>query len=372
MRILVAAQEAPPLLGGPSTWLLDLLQALRPLHQVGLLVPHGRDLAVFERAGVAPVFLAPSLTSDDPREAARIAAEIASFTRRQEVDLVHLAGAPLAHLAPALAEAGIPSVLTLLGGGDSPRGVSTVGDAPMRVTAVSRTAAAGVTDLVIPPGGDLDRFQPGDRAEARRALDLPLGRPVLLMIGRLLVSKGALEALEALRDLADLDPLLVVAGDGPDARRIDARVRFLGLEDRVRRTGAVAAEEIPRLYQAADLVLLPARDEAAAGLGLAAIEAAACALPMVASSEGALAEVVEDGRTGLLVPARDARALAAAVRALLADPARASALGREARRRAEEAFGRDLAAERYAEVYREAASGAPLSPHPPAPSPGTG
>lgn len=374
MRILVATQEGPPALRGPTVWLLGLLRALRPLHQVGLVVPRDRDLAAFDQAGVAPVFTVPTFAAADAGEASRFGTGLAEFARRQEVDLVHLAGAPLAPLAPSLTAAGLPSVLTLLGAdlppldgpGDrgEPLDLAAALARASRVTAVSRAAAARAAEMgfggpvrVIPPGIDLTRFQPGNRDVTRRALDLPPDRPVLLMVGRLLVAKGLLEALEALRLLADLDPLLVFVGDGPDAERLDARARFLGVEARVRRAGAAADDLLLQLYQAADVALLPARDEAAAGLALAAVEAAACGLPVAGSRAGALAEVVEDGRTGALAPPRDAPALAAALRGMLTDPEGSATLGREARRRAEKVFRWDTAASDFAEVYRQAVLG---------------
>jgi hypothetical protein len=341
MRILVVADETLALLsplGDATAWLRRLLGALSPGFQIGLLVPQARERWAAEvRPAGAPVFTVPTLAPTHPEGTRRRAAELAAFARRQEVDLLHLAGAGLAALVPGLREAGLPTVLTLLGG-DPP------GEAAVEI---------------LPPGVDLERFQAGDRKAARQALGLPPDRPILLAVCRLELGEGPLEALAALRLLADLDPLLVLVGAGPDAERIAARARFLG-EGNLVISEPVSDDQLSIYYQAADLALLPARDETAAGLGLPAIEAAASALPVVASRVGALAEVVLDGKTGLLVPPRDPAALAKAVRALLADPERAAALGGAARRRAEETYDPAKLAARYAEIYREATPGAPV------------
>ena len=133
---------------------------------------------------------------------------------------------------------------------------------------------------------------------------------------------------ESLRAVLDLPWRLVLVGDG--AARAEVTALFAPLGARVAFAGAVTPGELPALYAAADLYVWPARNEA---YGMALLEAQAAGLPVVAGREGGVADVVQDGRTGRLVPPRDPVAFAAAVRDLLLDPVRRCALGAAARAR---------------------------------------
>lgn len=153
----------------------------------------------------------------------------------------------------------------------------------------------------------------GDRAALRRRLGL--SRFTALSLGRLVPIKGLDRAIDA---LAGLDVELVIAGDGPERRRLEdhaarrrAPVRFLGV-----RTGRAKAE----LFAAADAFVLPSLELASGrteGTPTTALEAAAAGLPIVASATGGLAEVFAEGRSALLVPPGDARALRAALARLV-------------------------------------------------------
>ena len=125
---------------------------------------------------------------------------------------------------------------------------------------------------------------------------------------------------EALERLADRPWRLAIAGDGP------AREAVLGRfdPDRCRPLGIVDEALMPGLYAAADMVVWPAVNEA---FGMALMEAQSAGAPVVAGAERGVPEVVHDGRTGLLTPARDPEAFATAVGVLIEDPARRVTLG---------------------------------------------
>jgi glycosyltransferase involved in cell wall biosynthesis len=109
--------------------------------------------------------------------------------------------------------------------------------------------------------------------------------------------------------------------------------------------------ELVRQYSTARVAVVPSFFE---GFGFPASEAMACGLPVVANAAGALPEVVgSDGEAGCLVPPRDPRALADALRGILADPQRAERMGHAARARIERVFRWDQAAVRMAEVLEE-------------------
>lgn len=188
---------------------------------------------------------------------------------------------------------------------------------------------------------------PQDRQAAREALGVAAWQPLVLFVGRLVPEKdlgGLLEAF-ARPELAG-DAVLWLAGEGPERPRLEARIAALGLAERVRLLGE--RTDTLRLMQAADLLVLPSREE---GLSNVLLEAMGNGLPVVATAVGGTPELVEDGHTGCLVPGGDVRTLAAAIACLLADAPARQRLGAAARRRAEAAFSLDAMIEATAAVY---------------------
>jgi D-inositol-3-phosphate glycosyltransferase len=209
---------------------------------------------------------------------------------------------------------------------------------------------------VVPPGVDSTSFAPRPKDEARRRLGVP-DRTVLLFVGRLQPLKGPDVAIRAAAGAMrrGLDATLVVVGgpSGPGGpsyvdglRRLAARE---GLGERVVFLDPMPHEELPWAYSAADVLLMPSRSES---FGLAALEAQACGVPVVAASVGGLRHVVVDGVTGFLVEGHDPGPYAHRLLVTLADPALAATLGRAGRRRAT-AFGWDQATDGVLDVYAE-------------------
>ncbi len=120
---------------------------------------------------------------------------------------------------------------------------------------------------------------------------------------------------------------LVVAGDGPARRQVESTLERAGAE-RVRFAGVLAAEDLAPLYGACDVFVWPAVNEA---FGMALLEAQAAGLPAVAGNSHGVADIIDDGETGLLVPEGDADAFAGAVSALLSDPRRRAIMAEKAR-----------------------------------------
>jgi glycosyltransferase involved in cell wall biosynthesis len=206
---------------------------------------------------------------------------------------------------------------------------------------------------VIPNGRDLSVFAPGrDRDAVRRELGVPGPAPLVGVVGRLEAQKGHADLLEAWPAVVRAHPAarLLLVGDGSLRGPLAERARARAVGDSVVFAGYRA--DVPRLLDALDVVVLPSLHE---GMPLTAIEGAAMARPVVATAVDGTPEVVEDGVTGLLVPPRDPPALAAALGALLGDPARARRMGEQARRRALEQFDVARQVERTAAVYRTAA-----------------
>jgi glycosyltransferase involved in cell wall biosynthesis len=143
---------------------------------------------------------------------------------------------------------------------------------------------------------------------------------------------------------------LVLIGDGPLRGALEAQAAELGIGPIVRIHGP--APDARRLVGAFDLVVAASEAE---GLPNALLEAAAAGRPIAATAAGGTVEIVEDGRTGLLVPVADEAALAGAVRRLVEDPELRARLGAAARAHVEATFGMDRMVAEYAALYEELA-----------------
>jgi glycosyltransferase involved in cell wall biosynthesis len=204
---------------------------------------------------------------------------------------------------------------------------------------------------VIPVGLDLHDLltQEVNREKARGAFGLPETGPVVGIVGRLVPIKDHVTFLDAAARVARERPdaTFVVAGGGELRSELEVRARHI-LGDRCRFLGWVM--DLPTLYGALDVVVLTSRNE---GTPVALIEAGAAGKPAVATRVGGVADAVQDGKTGLLVPPGDPRAIAAGVSALLDDPSRARAFGEAARREASSKFRIERLADDLAGLYGE-------------------
>ena len=191
--------------------------------------------------------------------------------------------------------------------------------------AVDRYGADPERIRAIPNGCDAALFRPGDRQAARAALGLPQDAEVVLYVGRLVPEKGLRELLHATRHLAATRPQarVIFVGDGPLYTELAAT---LAAEPALplQLAGSQAPAEVARWMVASDLVTLPSYSE---GHPNVLVEALACGRPVVATPVGGIPEVV-DAASGLLVPPRDADALADALAKALAQDWDEAALAR--------------------------------------------
>ncbi len=209
---------------------------------------------------------------------------------------------------------------------------------------------------VIPLGVDVERFArvsegAGAALRARIGLDDPAPPPLLLFVGRLRYYKGLDDLLRALPRVPDAH--LLVVGDGPMRAEWETLARELGLADRVHFLGDLPDADLPASYAVADLFVLPANARAEA-FGTVLLEAMAAGLPLICTEVGSGTSFVNrHGETGLVVPPRDPAALAAAINALLADPARRRAMGEAAQRRVREQFTVEQMIARVEALYHQ-------------------
>lgn len=168
----------------------------------------------------------------------------------------------------------------------------------------------------VPNAIDIDRYEQAiNRFEARRALGFEEDRFLWLAAGRLEIEKDYPNMLRAFRNLSERrsDATLLIAGEGAEKASLQASIRRLGLSGRVHLIGL--REDMPNLLAASDAVVLSSAWE---GMPMVVLEAMAARRPVVATSVGAVPDLIEDRRTGFLAPPRSSAALAAAMEGAMA------------------------------------------------------
>ena len=310
-----------PAAGGIRQHVLSLLSGLNPALVVNSVAAPPEFLSDAADArnlfASVPLAITPKLSASDWHLAKRLA-----HVQPQFSDIVHAHGLRAAWVAAlACRRRPFPLIWTahnaVAPGLAARLAVSFVGWHCQKIAAVSQSVAdsilaCGVSPAklqVIPNGVDTSRFASADthRAAARASFSLPETAFVVVSAARLSPEKGIDVLLEAARLRKQMT--FLIAGDGPQradlARDLPLNVTLLG-----------PLADIRPLLAAADIFAMPSRRE---GQGIAALEAMAAGVPLVASRVGGLAEMLADGETGLLVSPGDPDALAAAFSRLQSD-----------------------------------------------------
>ncbi|MFJ4564831.1 glycogen synthase [Streptomyces caelestis] len=210
---------------------------------------------------------------------------------------------------------------------------------------------------VVHNGIDTSLYRPDHGTDALERIGIDRSRPYVLFVGRITRQKGVPHLLRAVRDIDPATQVVLCAG-APDTPEIDQEFRELfGELSRVRDGVFWIPKMLPRpeviqLLTHAALFVCPSVYEP---LGIVNLEAMACGTPVVASAVGGIPEVVDDGRTGLLVPAGDGfeAGLARAMDSVLSDPEAARRMGEAGRERAVGEFGWDAVARRTVRLYEK-------------------
>lgn len=293
--------------------------------------------------------------------------EILRFARREAVDIVHTHG-----YRPNIMLAMVPRrfqpcpIITTLHGWTATR---KVGKLPIyealerallprldRVVIVSETMRhrlprrIRLSATLIPNGIEI----PSDAKVAHHRIQRGAGeppacsRPVVLAAGRLSFEKGFDVLLDAIAQLRDegVTVDVLIAGDGPEDRRLRTQSEALGLQKSVRFLGFV--KEMGPLFAMANLLVLPSRTE---GLPLVLLEAMAAEVPVVATNVGQVPEVLVEGRCGLAVPPESAAELSKALRATIEEPGHARRRAELAKTRLLATYSANAMATLYASVY---------------------
>ena len=366
-----------PTYGGSGIVATELAMALAnrgdEVHVVTYALPSRLSLAsprvFFHEVGVPhyPLF-------EYPPYSLALATKLVEVARHHQLDLVHVhyavPNAVSAVLArQILAPQPLPVVTTLHGTditlvGNDPNYLETTrfgvqqSDAVTAVSSALRDQTYQQLGLckpidVVPNFIDPARFAeaskgPGARRWARRK-----DEKLLVHISNFRPVKRVLDVVEVFRRvLAEVPARLLLVGDGPERVKAELKCREESTCGAITFLGSLPL--IEEVLVGADLFLLPSESES---FGLAALEAMACHVPVVATDVGGLPEVVAHGETGYLFPVGDVASMAeAAIRVLRDDELRAR-LGRAARKRAVEHFDQDRVVARYREIYQRVTAG---------------
>ena len=395
MHILQLTVRFPPAPGGVETHVLELAAGLRRRgHEVRVVTSDLRKEIPFERLppsdpqwssvqGV-PVQRLRALTLGGEAHYVMLRSLLPTLLRAAPgLDLLHVHVYGMSYLAHAAVLGklrGLPVIFTphyhppwSMAGGQRRAGLRRLydrlfGPAVLRgmdiVIVNSAQEGAALGALGVPPrrlltltsGIDPSAFDPTPPgAPFRAALGIASDAPLVLYAGRLASNKGLSTLVQATAALVPTFPTLVVAlvgGDFGVQGQLRAQVEAAGLQDHVLFTGHLDDQALYRsAHGAADVFVLPSEYEA---FGIVLAEAMAAGKPTVATDRGGMPELVVGGTTGLLVPYKDHRALAAALAQLLSDPQRAAAMGAAGRDRVRSRYSWDAVLDRLEKVYSDA------------------
>lgn len=364
LRVLLVTSEFPPDIGGIGSHVDELAQGLaRAVDAVAVVHPRAfgaSDIAP-ERPGVT--LYRPHLIKAEPFYQWMLRRRLRGLLRAGRYDLVHVHG-----MRPLGATRGlpVPTVFTNHSSGFLKRLQASEGrkTRTARLLQHVRQLIAPSDELVeasrrlgyrgpatmIPNGVDPLRFSPGP-SSVRAKLGIAGNDVVILLARRLVEKNGVVWFARALARLRNHSFRVLVAGEGPERAPMQAVLGEAGLLDRTIFLGGVANREMPALYRAADLSVLPSLAEATS---IAGLEAMASGLPLVGTEVGGIPTIIANGETGFLVPPRDPDAMAVALDRLIDDGDLRQRLGAAARAKVEREFAWPVIVGRTIDVYRAA------------------
>lgn len=355
-RTLVVTNDFAPRDGGIESFVTSLVErAPRDSVVVYTCSQEGDtdfDADIFARSGV-PIIRDPmKMLLPTPAVARRVS------TTARDFDCTTVwfgAAAPLGLLAPALRRAGIKRAIATTHGHEvwwartpgAKQLLHRIGEVTDVVTYLGEFTRERVGSALSPearqrmekltPGVDEKFFQPGlGISDIGQEIGLA-ARPLIVTVGRLVPRKGQDRLIEALPEIRKRvkDASLVIVGEGPYRATLEAKVRELGLSEHVRMVGRIPQAQLPQYLCAANVFAMPSRSRFGGleveGLGIAYLEASACAVPVIAGNSGGAPDAVLEGITGFVVDGQDRGTLVERIVLLLEDQGLATRMGKAGR-----------------------------------------
>jgi glycosyltransferase involved in cell wall biosynthesis len=366
MRVLLWGELFWPYLGGAELFAARLMLSLRERgYDFAVLTSHDHlSLPDEEMYRGIPVYRFPFrtlITTERLHEIADLRRRVRSLVRELAPQVIHLNGVtPSAFFCvPAACSAATPLLVRL----NRLLMPSVARGGTLLENALHAAAwVVGVSNAVLEPAR---HFMPDIRARSSliyNGVDAsadppappPCSPPVILALGRLVHDKGFDLALAAFAEVARRRPdaRFWIGGDGPERAALEQQAAALGIAGRVEFLGWIAPDAVSRLIADATMLVMPSRTE---GLPAVALEGAALGRPVVATPAGGLREVLEDGRTGLLVRP-DVAEFGEAICRLLNEPETIARMGEAAWQRACRFFNHQRCVDDYDRLYRRLAA----------------
>lgn len=183
---------------------------------------------------------------------------------------------------------------------------------------------------VVPNGVDIEKFKPSGKEKSRTLLNLPQDKKIVLFVGALRKIKGVDYLIEAAKSFVGTNTVLYMVGrDDGLKKSLEKRAQELKIFNYIKYTGPVNHEDIPLWISASDILVLPSLSE---GRPNVVLEALSCEIPVVATDVGGIPELMVDGETGYLVPAKNPEELSEKINKLLEDASRREKMGRLGRK----------------------------------------
>jgi teichuronic acid biosynthesis glycosyltransferase TuaC len=184
--------------------------------------------------------------------------------------------------------------------------------------------------IVVPNGVDTEKFKPAGKENSRKLLNLPLDKNIILFVGALRSIKGVDYLIEAAKNFVDSNTELYLVGrDDGLKKSLKKMAQDFKITDFIKFIGPVNHEDIPLWISASDILVLPSLSE---GRPNVVLEALACEVPVVATDVGGIPELIINGETGYLVPAKNPLELSEKVNKLLGDENQREKMGKFGRK----------------------------------------
>jgi glycosyltransferase involved in cell wall biosynthesis len=373
MRVLIVNYEFPPVGGGAGRASWYLCQELGKIGiQADVVTSHGEKYLKYQLAK-GWVYSLPVRRKSVHETGMRGMLEfiiraffaIRNLVRKNHYDLIHYFFSIPTGLLSLFTGRSLPVVVSLRGGdvpGYNPGELQTLHKI---LTPVNRLIWRKA-DAVVALSNDLGKFAAQTEPKLKyhviyNGVDTNLFQPLslpkntnstvrILTVGRLLECKGIQYLLEAMSELRKKNDIhLFIAGTGYFEEKLKKKSELLNLQDLVTFLGPVNHNDLPRLYNQANIFVLPSYGDS---FGQVFTEAMACGLPVIAAQSGGVQEFVDNGINGLFVPPQNAKSIVEVIEKLVLSPELRKKMGRNNVQKVRSQFGWNAVAQQYADIYK--------------------